>query len=301
MTSPLHQSRLASLAKRNRTIAAVARGAYLRTQRSGLWDTLSYRLKPVDPERPMLLVVGPWKTGTTTVATALADRQSSHETEVWTLYRDGIAWADGRIDLAELTRRLRVRDRMLGLRIESNALLVLVIEGLVAAFPDAHFVVTVRDPRSWLESWLNQEATVRGRQPWERLWQRFFTADPTPADNSLRTAGFFPLEGYLSYWAWHYQRVLDAVPSERLTVLRMQQLAEALPRLGAHVGLRAPVTPARANVRSEKIHRLDELVDSQHLDGTIERVCGPVNLLLERITSQTPPAVLAASERQDGI
>jgi len=256
----------------------------MRVQRTLIWDGWTRLACPSRAGVDRAYVVGPWKTGTATVASLFASRHAAHEPEVWTVYRELLALKARRISHAEVVRRLKVRDRMLGLRIESNAVLGLLTPYLIEAFPQARFVLTVRDPVSWLESWINQAVfgAGRGLEPWESFRRLFFAHHPYEShDEGLSEKGLFSLRGYMSYWSEHYQTVLQCLPKHQLFTVRLEDLDDALPALSDFLGLPLPSRPDRVNTRPEKRYRLRELVNMDDLSRIREEECSEAERALE--------------------
>ena len=119
------------------------------------------------------------------------------------------------------------------------------VQEFVDQFPQAKFLLTAREPRSWLRSMslTNQHLNVRrfsNRQPERRLRELFFgppNATYSRGEGELERLGLFPLDGYLGGWAAHYRRVLDAVPMERLLILRTEDLAISAGRLATFLSI----------------------------------------------------------------
>jgi len=161
------------------------------------------------------------------------------------------------------------------------------LPGLVRAFPTARFVLTIRDPRAWLDSLFNHRL-ARGMSPvWWPIEERRFGPRSTDFDGPERLLvemGRPSLAGALSFWAEHHQRVLEVVPPARLLVLRVERLGDEAKRIAKFVGVATEtLTPeiAHQNTARARFHLLDRL-PAAHLESTLQKHCGT---LWQRLTT----------------
>lgn len=92
---------------------------------------------------------------------------------------------------------------------------------ILSRFPDARFVLTVRDPSSWL------------RSSWNHRYARPETITETWTRLDRFRKGRGDVAGCLRYWEWHNRTVWDTVPRDRLLVITTDTLnlsAETLVR-----------------------------------------------------------------------
>lgn len=141
-----------------------------------------------------------------------------------------------------------VRDLLDPLDLEMNAsqLNGYIVGTLVALYPKANFVLTLRAPAGWVRSFANHQLT-RGELARGSLWARFrnlrFLGEDLPDGNALYT-----LDQYLRFWLSHNLNVLSVVPRERLLVVRTENLGAEIPRLAEFLAIdEATISPARAN------------------------------------------------------
>ena len=76
--------------------------------------------------------------------------------------------------------------------------------------------------------------------PWRRLWRHFLRppgSSFSDCERALEDHGLFTLDGYFAYWAQHNSDVLSIVPSERLLILRTDQISNSLDRIADFVGV----------------------------------------------------------------
>ena len=109
------------------------------------------------PRRFHAYSVGASKTGTTSIAQMFPDEyRTGHEhhlEETVTLIRGKM---NETLSRDEILEGLRNRENQMRLELESNSLLAYLSEELAELFPEAKFILTVRDPYSWLSSNLKQ-------------------------------------------------------------------------------------------------------------------------------------------------
>ena len=247
--------------------------AWTRLQRNRLWQRIHELRRPFLRDRTThAFSVGLPKTGTTSIA-RMVTGHSAHEPETHILLSLHDQHAQGRMTVSEQARVLRARDTLLWLDVESNHLLGLVIEGLVAAFPDARYVLTVREPRSWLESQINQQDEKGHIEPFKTAWQRMYgDVSPTVQDARLLEKGLYGVGGYLSYWSRQNRRVLRAVPADNLMVVWTQEITDRADQIIQFLGAEGVDRErTHSNRRREKALRLDALVESDYLAEQIQR------------------------------
>ena len=182
---------------------------------------------------------------------------------------------------------LRARDTLLWLEMESNFMLGLVIEALNLAFPQARYVLTVRHPRSWLESQINEEALSVVPKRVEPFWTAFSHMYGTQPhgiyDRALEERGLHSIEGYLSYWAAHNMRVLETISEERLLVVRTNDISSRADEINTFVG--APgVWTEKTNSHARPIKQLvlNQLVEDGYLADQVERLTAQAQCALEQ-------------------
>jgi hypothetical protein len=195
----------------------------------------------VPSRRLHLYGVGMGKTGTHSLATVFErDYRAAHEAgsqELMELLFD--VW-DGLRPTSEIRPALLGRDAALRLDMDASLVNGEVVSDLVDLFPDARFVLTVREPRQWLDSMANHTLAHDTPAHWVR-WRdiRFRAAELVhpPEEEAWAASGLYTLDGYLGSWARHNRMVLDAVPPDRLLVVRTEDLELRLPDLADFAGV----------------------------------------------------------------
>jgi hypothetical protein len=245
---------------------------------------LRRRLRPhllplLRPRRIHAYCVGTPKSGTTTVGAMFEEHYyAEHEPALEEALEKIFAQAEGRLSAQQMSAYVSERDRRLWLEMDASNLNYYFIDDLVK-FADARFILTIRDCYTWTESQFNQ--ILNRHNPDNALLLRFDqlrfgTADPVhaPEEMVLKEHGLYRLEGYLSYWARHNRKIIDAVPKERLLVIRTHELSQSIERIAAFLGI-APDTIAQSQ-HANKVkhgHGLLYQIDRNFLEALVEKHC----------------------------
>lgn len=130
-----------------------------------------------------------------------------------------------------------LRDRTLGLEMESSNFAAYFAADLAAEFSKSRFILTVRDCRSWLESFISLQLALNARprslvfDEFRRLrFNRLNWIRPSE-ERALEAAGLSPIRGYPSYWREHVKMVVDHVPKEGLLVVRTDQISDRISQI----------------------------------------------------------------------
>jgi len=162
-------------------------------------------------------------------------------------------------------------------------------------FPKAKFILTVRDPRSWLRSVIDQcinndREDLLQRDPqfrWVELRDLYYGPPPKdypPEETILKKYNMHTISEFLRHWARHNRIVLSAIPTSRLLIVRTSKISDSLSRIAFFVG----ISPDKLNrdkhhaYQAPKRHGVLDDLDESYLQTQIERLCGPV---LERLDS----------------
>lgn len=255
-------------------------------RRTPLWSALR-------PRRIHVYGVGAPKTGTRSVAHLFGSYRSKHEAHPsWTASLIKKIQR-GSLSHATVRRKMKKREERDRLECESAYYLVHFVEHLAVLYPEAKFVCTVREPRSWLRSIIDQ-CINNPREKLERPWQtlRDLSFGPLPEEypdeeSVLKEYGLYSLDQYLSYWSFHNRTLLDSIPAERRKLIRTSALSDEVDQLAGFAGV--STTSLRTerdhvNKASEK-HSILEEIDADYLKGKIDEHCQPI---MERLSHETP-------------
>jgi Sulfotransferase domain len=152
--------------------------------------------------------------------------------------------ADGRLPDDELTRQ--VHDLIVDERAQLNVAAIngYLITSVFQAFPHSKYVLTVRDPGSWLRSLINHMSTHSPppTSPWHAFRDLRFGRHGQPhrlEDDPLRKSGFQGVDSYLSYWLKHNLTVIETVPSRQLRITPTSKLTRDGSQIATFLGLPA--------------------------------------------------------------
>jgi hypothetical protein len=186
--------------------------------------------------------VGTAKSGTHTIAGLLSHRyRTAHEPEDNATIDIILAAANGSINKREIAEFVRKRDKRLRLELESSHFNHFFIDILVSEFRRARFILTIRDCYSWVNSFINHQLMWGvSSDSWRKLRDFRFRPDKfnhARQEQILADHGLYTLDGYLSYWAAHNTRVLEAVPRDRLLVLRTNEIKRQAGKLAEFLNI----------------------------------------------------------------
>jgi hypothetical protein len=239
---------------------------------------------PVYRRRPRRLDIcccGLSKTGTHSMAGLFENYRSEHHPDAELRLRLATAYLNGETDAAAARQVLQQRDRTLWLEMESSTLAGILIEPFGEACPGKRFILTIRDVYSWCDSWLDHNINwpPDDSSPWAVLDRRRLRVGdflPTTFDAPLTERGFPPLACFFQLWAGHNERVLAALPPDRLLVVRTDEITERIPEIAAWAGV--PVERLRLDRKwlfsTPERHRVLSTLDGAFVQETAEQYCG---------------------------
>jgi hypothetical protein len=182
------------------------------------------------------------------------------------------------------------RDLVLQLELESNWLTYFYIDILVSRIREAKFILTVRDPYSWLDSIVNFHYLMRRNSyPWMKPWLRvledcYFGNNHlhySSEDGFLREYHLLPVRSYLRLWRVHNQKVISRVPGDRLYVVNTVDIAREMDSIACFLNipagdLDASVSHSYKNTR--KKFRVCDIIDKKFLKSSVDEFCGDLVL-----------------------
>lgn len=205
------------------------------------WYRTSALYRLLNPRQAQLYCVGTAKSGTHSVGEMFSPPvRAAHEPDTENTIAAILASRGGYQTRGSLCRFLAARDRRLWLDVDSSQLNYFFLEELLTLFPKARFLLTIRDPYSWLDSFVNHQLARACSEPWRRIRDLRFRPhlyQHPPEEALFKAKGLYTLDGYLSYWGEHNRRVLNLVPPERLLVVRTDRLTELAEAVAAFAGI----------------------------------------------------------------
>jgi hypothetical protein len=243
--------------------------------------------------------IGPGKTGTHSLAAVFDDcYRSAHEPDSARLVRLLIRHGRGEATEAELLAYMAELDRDRRLEMNASHLNTHFAPGLARTFPDARFVLLVRDCFSWANSAFNQNENewrrnlARGEPKHWLEWHDFEFGSPdehtyTTEEAILRERGHAPLSVFFALWARHYQIALDGIPPERLLVVRTANLSASMASIAAFLGIPAATLDVTNSVkyRARQDHRLIQSMPAEFVNRVAREHCAE---LMRRLYPDEP-------------
>jgi len=245
------------------------------------------------PRRFHAYSVGASKTGTTSIAQMFPDEyRTGHEhhlEETVTLIRGKM---NETLSRDEILEGLRNRENQMRLELESNSLLAYLSEELAELFPEAKFILTVRDPYSWLSSNLKQHISSPYSQlppPYKEardLRKEMYGVLPDEEfpeqEENLKGKGVWNIEACLRYWRHQNEVVLNSVPEDRLLILRTSNISSSLDRIADFLEIPASsLSREQSHVNvSQKEENLLQDIDNAYMDRLVDQYCSSMIQIL---------------------
>jgi hypothetical protein len=146
---------------------------------------------------------------------------------------------------------------------------------LQSLFPDAQFVVTVREPFSWLRSRLNYHKSTDPHK-W-REYRNFFWYDKhdsfPPQEALLETHDLVSLDTYLAQYAEHYRLLLDQLDWNRALVIRTSELSASAEPLATFLSIPTTSVLTTHAKQGRSDGDLMSSLDERYVRATILRHC----------------------------
>ncbi len=179
--------------------------------------------------------VGTAKTGTHSISGMFeAKYRAAHEPESERVLRVILDSANGSINEEQRIEFIKKRDKRLWLEMESSLLNFYFLDILVTEFPQAKFIMTIRDCYSWLASIINHQLTYPASGNWVKLRELNYQTDKfehTKEEQVLAERGLYTIDGYLSSWADRNKKILATVPKERLLIVKTDEITQSIPTI----------------------------------------------------------------------
>lgn len=199
--------------------------------------------------------LGAAKTGTTSFAAMFQEYyRAAHEPQAASL-TDAVALILGQglsphPPAKDIYAWLKARDRDLNLEVEASHPLGYMAAWLPKAFPDARFVITLRDPANWLRSRLNFHY-YKTPPEWQKyrdlIWARWHTGYHSE-ETVLEEHGLYSLDDYLAQYSEQYQLLFKHLPEDRRLIVRTEALDTACADIAKFLDIDpATITPQHAN------------------------------------------------------
>lgn len=178
--------------------------------------------------KPRAFCVGQAKSGTASLYGLVAGRYAAaHEPEREQLLDTILRESEGSMSPAEVASFLRARQDRLELDFDIAWANQFVVEHLVDVFPSARFIALFRDPPSWLGSMVGHLLSREIPPDVRAFLDWWFKPEEHPfgeGDEGLVERGLYSTRAFLSVWRRHVRRCVEAIPVERLLIVRTHEL-----------------------------------------------------------------------------
>jgi len=233
--------------------------------------------------RGRVYCVGTAKSGTHSICSMFSGNvAAAHEPQARELIEKYFDWHEGRIDEGEFHEWLHGRERELALEVDSSWFNILILDFLAREFPDARFVLTIRDCYSWANSEFRRVLHNPSQDP-PRIKMRKFLYESAgtphlPEEQILTECGLYTLDSYLSRWTAHNEKVLATIPKERLFIVRTHEIGRRAFEIADYAGLpRHSVRPKHAHDYRNPVSRnIIRELDRDFLERKVAEHCRPL-------------------------
>ena len=242
------------------------------------------------PRRFHLVCVGLPRSGVVSLFTLFHNFRAANEYAEAETIRTLVDHHRGRLSDDALRARLARRDRESALEMDANGFLHLAGDLLATLSDETRFVLPVRAPDAWFESYMKELVRVhdrlraRGKAPpaWQRDYGEMllggFDWEEIATPQARRACLPDVARRFLTHWAQATGKMLDTLPSERTLVLRTEDLGPMRHRLAAFVD--QPVDSLTGAAHSNASPRgpgpLDDLPHGW-LSRAAAEICGPTH------------------------
>ena len=223
--------------------------------------------------------IGTSKSGTHSLAEVFGKRSRvAHEPEHEQLIDMILDASSGVTSESQIAKFVRSRDSRLHLELECSHPLFHLLDVLLGEFPEAKFILTIRDCYSWLDSQINTQLSYLESTHWQNFGDFKYSGETGRHPNEeqvLAQFGLYTLDGYLGAWAAHNEKVLTTVSRDRLLVVRTQDIGKDAPKLAEFLGVPPNQldTGAVHSFKGGKKFNLLANLDEQYLDEKVNKYC----------------------------
>ena len=224
--------------------------------------------------------VGQAKSGTASLAGLLAaNHRSAHEPEREQILEMIVREAGGEVAENAFRAYLLKRDQRLKLEYDVAWANQFIIGHLLTAFPDAKFIVLIRDCYSWLQSVVGHLASreippdVRTFLDWWFQPERY---PHTRHDHALQERGLYSIAAFLSAWNRHVNSCTQSIPPQRRLILRTHELGRSHQQLADFLEIPVEGLETRNGHlnRGTWAGRLESMVERAYLNQMVGSICG---------------------------
>ncbi|PIE39472.1 MAG: hypothetical protein CSA53_01385 [Gammaproteobacteria bacterium] len=228
------------------------------------------------PRRFHCYCIGAAKTATTSISSMFEENYATqHEPDIQNTNHAIIQYLEGKTTSAQICNFLKARDKKLSLELESTHSMAYVAKELAELFPQAKFIVTVRDPYKWIRSRINFHHRVKPPE-WEEYRQYFWMrkANRYPEQEALlQERELAPLDVYLRQYQEHYDLLEQHLPRERCLYLKTEHVSQSLDQMTDFLGIkRGSLIDRVSNSQASKESFISD-IDDDYLKAKVWQNC----------------------------
>lgn len=235
------------------------------------------------PRRFQCFGLGMGKSGTHSLAALFEDRyHSAHEPYCKGMIEVLLRRARGEVAEDAFQSFLRTRDKHMWLELEVSTLIVHYAKDLQELFPEARFILLIRDPYSWLNSSWNHLATRSYPDWFHRLDSWRYGADQwnyAPGEKAVLSRHKLPSTlAHLRLWGEQNQALIETIDPQRLLVVRTPDLGREIGRIADFLQIDPRTLSARKHHRYRASRDLGLIheVEQSYLEDVVRKFCAPV-------------------------
>ncbi len=229
----------------------------------------------------MVFCVGDFKTGSVSLNRLLsAHIRCQHEPGAYPFAHLLCQYHRGGISREEFIRLLGRRVQAYNLEGECSGFLPFFAGDLHQMFPNAKFILTIREPLAWADSLFKQILLGRRRLGWH-YWDPVFDVwfgakDFAPEEGLLRELDLYPIRGMLAHWRASQEAVVESVDPDKLLIIRTEDLSDSLPRIEEFLELPGGSLDRESSHshRAKSDESLVGKIDRQFLDDRLAEMGG---------------------------
>ena len=232
------------------------------------------------PRKIQAFCVGIPKTGTTSVAGMFKQRyRANHEPEYTIMVDKMYQHYHHRLTDYKFCRFLKKHDKRVWLDINSSCFLGYRPDLLYRAFPNAKYILTVREPLSWLKSMFNSNikypASIRLFARWHEVFFEPHKFSYTRYEAILKEHNLYPLDSFLKYWVSANSSIKQAIPDNQLLILNTRQLKDSTHSLADFLTIDNDSINAQTTHqnKTEKKYDIVNMIDANFLQDRIYTLC----------------------------
>ena len=192
-----------------------------------------YFFKKRELEKELRFIIGLPRSGTHTISQLFSKDIAIHEPLPLITISTLLRWLHGKTSQNVISQFIHSRQLLHARKIEASHFMHYFCKEISDHFEHAKFILTVREPKSWLYSEVNQNFIINRRSR-KTIWRQLeeyryghYGFSPEKWDGGLIDKQLWPARAYLSYWRDHIAFVLEHVPAERLLILDVSQISES--------------------------------------------------------------------------